>query len=118
MEFYIARLVFQIQHEVKPDHIQFEECLCWVKASGYHEALDRAEQIGRHKQMRLTDVRGFVIDWVFVGVAQLELTSFPDHGNELFSHIRIQENASEYVQYIRTMHENLRYEHLNEELAL
>ncbi|MFM9986559.1 MAG: DUF4288 domain-containing protein [Flavobacteriales bacterium] len=118
MEFYIARLVFQIQHEAKPNHFQFEECFCWVNGSDYQEALDKAEQIGRLKQLRLTDIRGFVIDWVFVGIAQLELTPFPDHGSELFSHIRIQENATEYVQYIRAMHENLRSEHIKEELTL
>lgn len=118
MEFYIARLVFQIQHEIKPEHIQFEECVCLVKAPHYSEALDLAEQIGRNKQLRLTDVRGYVVDWVFVGIAQLEQTSIPDHGSELFSHIRIQENASEFVQYIRAMHENLRSTQLYKELAL
>ncbi len=118
MEFYIARLVFQIQHEIKPEHIQFEECVCLVKAPHFAEAVDLAEHIGRTKQVRLTDVRGYIIDWIFVGIAQLDQTSIPDHGSELFSHIRIQENATEFVQYIRSMHESLRSLHLNKELAL
>lgn len=118
MEHYIASLIFQIRHEIKPEHIQFEEIVCLVKGEHYQGALEAAEHIGRLKQISITDVRGHAVHWYFIGVSQIELTSAPDHGSELFSHIRIQENANEFVEYIRSIHENLRTTPIKEELAL
>lgn len=118
MPLYIASIVFQIQHEVKQTHHQFDESFHLVHADHFDEALTSAEQIGLEHQDVITDIHGHSVNWSFVGVSNIFPIENEARSSEVFSQIRIQENASDFVEYIRELHENLRISNRKDTLIL
>ncbi len=98
MNWYLAKLIFSIETQGQQG-AEFDEQLRLVLADNLSDALLEAKKIGANAQETIFHQNGTAINWSFLAVTELIPFSNPQHGMELYSHIREKMDASAYTQY-------------------
>ncbi|ULQ54926.1 DUF4288 domain-containing protein [Flavihumibacter rivuli] len=92
MEWFIAKLVYQIICGDGDHTPQFDEQMRLVQANAYAEAYEKACRLGKQEATSFTNDRSQLVQWQFVDVPELiHIDNFMD-GAEICS--RIHEEAS------------------------
>ncbi|GAO41613.1 DUF4288 domain-containing protein [Flavihumibacter petaseus] len=107
MNWYIAKIIYEIICGDGSHSPQFDEQLRLLQATDAAEAFDQANEIGLTESLRFQNDRQQLVEWKFIGVPELHLLETNAHGAELFSRIREVDNASHYREIILGRAKNL-----------
>lgn len=101
MNWYIAKVVFNIisgQGDHKP---QFDEQYRLVRAETLSEAFQKAKQIGVNEEELLWNDKKELVRWDFVGISELYPVNELRDGMELFSCIHEEADGQSYLEIVK-----------------
>ena len=100
MNWYLAKIVYQIVCGDGRHTAQFDEQLRLIRADKKEEALLKAQLLGsRGEEMFFNDNRQ-VVHWQFINISELYQLSELIDGAELYSRIEEREHAAAYIDII------------------
>ncbi len=102
MNWYIAKIVYEIICGEGHHAPQFDEQLRLIQASGASEALTIAIEIGQQEAISFQNDKQQLVQWKFIAVPELHAIATGTHGAELFSRIREVDDAPAYREVIFT----------------
>ncbi len=88
MNWYLAKIIFQIICGKGEHTPQFDEQLRLISAGDEDEALQKAKSLGEREQETFLNAHGKVVKWKFIDVAELIRLSTMVDGAEVYSHIQ------------------------------
>jgi hypothetical protein len=100
MNWYLAKLSFQIICGEGNHTPQFDEQLRLITAEDEDEALTKARGIGRREQETFLNQREKLVQWKFIDVSELYRISELIDGAELYSRIEEPSSAHTYIELI------------------
>lgn len=101
MNWYLAKIVFQIITEKDENIHQFDEQLRLIKAENKAEAFHKAKMLGIEETDSFLSKKGEKVDWKFLDVTELiELMALQDK-MEIYSKIEEQNDVESYLKYIK-----------------
>lgn len=98
MNWYIAKLVFNIAAEENPN--QFDEQLRLINAETGEDAFLKARAIGLREEDVFCNDKMKVVKWEFVNVSEIIPIVPPSDGMELYSRIHETEEAARYIHFV------------------
>ncbi|MBS1682001.1 MAG: DUF4288 domain-containing protein [Bacteroidetes bacterium] len=98
MNWYIAKLVFQIKGEGMQRH-QFDEHLRLVEAENFEDAFFIARMLGISFEETVINKEHGLVQWEFVNVAELRPLNIRS-GVELHTQVREIDEGNHYVNFI------------------
>ncbi|GAB1446898.1 hypothetical protein MASR2M41_27180 [Flammeovirgaceae bacterium] len=101
MNWYIAKVVFNIVTGTGDHKAQFDEQYRLIKADTLEEALYKAEQVGFNEEELLINIKQEIVRWDFVGVTELYPFNDLRDGMELFSAINEEEDRGSYLEVVK-----------------
>lgn len=102
MNWYIAKIVFNISAENTLHKPQFDEQLRLIAADNHEEAFLKAKKIGLAEEDSFLNDQHNKVKWEFIDVAEVLRINSLDDGTELYSHIH---EADEAKSYINSVHQ-------------
>jgi hypothetical protein len=108
MDWYIAKLVYQILVFEGEPAAQFEEQLRLIRAGSKQEALDKATALGEQEEAIFYNYRDQQVYWKFLDVPELHAVHKLDDGLQLYSHLEQPEYADAYLQLVQSKAESVR----------
>jgi hypothetical protein len=101
MNWYLAKLVYQVICGDGDHTPQFDEQLRLIAAKTEEEAFYKSRNIGRMEQESFLNDRQRLVKWSFVDVCELYQLNELIDGAELYSRIQETDNADNYIDIIR-----------------
>lgn len=108
MNWYIAKLVYQIMIDNGEYAPQFEEQLRLIQAGSRKDALQKANVIGEQEESLFYNHRDEPVYWKFIDVAELRPLRELNDGLQLDSHIKQPEFAESYLALMLSKAESIR----------
>lgn len=109
MNWYLAKIVFQIVCGEGLHTPQFDEQLRLVSGRSKEEAFLRAQEMGKREEETFYNRKEQLVQWQFINVSELYRLSELIDGAELYSRIEEKENADAYIYSINQKAKNLFY---------
>ncbi len=107
MNWYIAKIIYQIICGSGDHTPQFDEQLRLISANSHLHAFQKARAMGRHEEDCFLNHVNKPVLWKFIDVAEiLPLDTLAD-GAEMYSRINEEEDADSYIRTIRLRAESL-----------
>lgn len=100
MNWYLAKIVYQIICGDGAHRPQFDEQLRLIQAGNEFEAFQKAQRIGIIEQERFLNERQRLVEWKFIDVCELHLLSELIDGAELYSRIQEPDDADSYIDIV------------------
>ena len=97
MNWYLAKVVFQIICGDGNHTAQFDEQLRLVGANNEYEAFTKAQQIGILEQDTFLNEQKNLVQWKFIDVSELHKLSNLMDGAEMYSRVTEVDNAEIYI---------------------
>lgn len=110
MNWYIAKLVYQIMIDNGEYAPQFEEQLRLIQATDQKDALQKANVLGDQEESLFYNYRDEPVYWKFIGAAELRPIRELNDGIQLYSHIEQPEYAENYLALMLSKAESIRSE--------
>ena len=110
MNWYIAKLVYQIMIDNGEYAPQFEEQLRLIQGADQQDALQKASALGDQEESLFYNYRDEPVYWKFIDVAELRPIRELNDGLQLDSHIRQPEYAENYLALMLSKAESIRAE--------
>jgi hypothetical protein len=107
MNWYLAKIAFQIICGEGNHHPQFDEQLRLISAPDEEEALLKARSIGYREQESFLNQHHKLVQWKFIDVSELYKMSDLIDGAELYSRIEEPTNADTYIDLIHRKAEHI-----------
>lgn len=101
MNWYIAKVVFNIISGTGDHKAQFDEQYRLIKAETLEEALYKAERVGFNEEELLVNEKQEIVRWDFVGVSELYPINELRDGMELFSAIHEEDDGESYLELVK-----------------
>jgi hypothetical protein len=118
MEWYLAKIVFQIVCG-NGDHVpQFDEQLRLVSAVNKQEAFSKAQYTGKKEEETFYNRKEQLVQWQFINVSELYRLSELIDGAELYSRIEEKDNAENYIRVINEKAESILFSSSHQILQL
>jgi hypothetical protein len=118
MNWYLAKMVFQIVCGDGDHAAQFDEQLRLVTAENKEEAFRKAQCMGQREQETFYNRKQQLVQWQFINVSELYKLSELIDGAELYSRIEEKENAEAYIYTVHQKAENIFFTHTHQLLQL
>ncbi len=118
MNWYLAKMVFQIICGEGGHTPQFDEQLRLVSAGDKQEAFLKAQDLGRREEDTFFNAKEQLVRWSFINVSELYLLSELIDGAELYSRIEEQDNAEAYINVVNQKAENIYFTQTHQLLKL
>jgi len=99
MNWYVAKIVFQIISGDGRHLPQFDEQLRLLCADNEREAFAKARNLGLQNQDSFMNDARQPVKWQFIDVAELNPINEPADGTELYYHIHEADDASLYIKW-------------------
>jgi hypothetical protein len=100
MNWYIARIIFQIICGNGDHTPQFDEQVRMISARSAMEAFNKAKQLGKQAEETFFNMKQQLVKWQFINVTELhKLTELTD-GIEICSRVEEVENAENYIHFV------------------
>ncbi len=106
MNWFLAKITYQIVCGNGNHTPQFEEQLRLVGASDEQEAFYKAKSIGLAEQETFYNQKQELVQWVFINVSELYQLNLAD-GAELYSRITEQDHAGKYIDLLHLKAEEI-----------
>jgi hypothetical protein len=100
MNWYIAKIVFNISAENTDHKPQFDEQLRLIAADTTEEAFFKARKLGLCEEDSFFNDQRNKVKWEFVNVAEIVPVKKFEDGMEIYSHIHETEEAEPYIHTI------------------
>lgn len=100
MNWYIAKIVFNITAENTEHTPQFDEQLRLISAGSMEEALVKARIIGLKEEDSFLNDKKDTVKWEFINVSEIVPLNSLEDGVEVYSHIYEADEASTYIQCV------------------
>jgi hypothetical protein len=101
MQWFVAKIVYQIITGKGEHNPQFDEQLRLVSANNRDEAWKRASEIGLQEQYAFRNQRQELVEWRFINVPEVNVLSSLGDGMELYSRIEEPEDAKAYISWLQ-----------------
>jgi hypothetical protein len=101
MNWYIAKVAFNIVSGAGDHTPQFDEQYRLIKAESIEEAFQKAEHIGMDEEEILLNEKHEIVKWDFVGVSELYPINELRDGMELFSSVHEIDDRSSYIEMLK-----------------
>lgn len=101
MNWYLAKVVYQINCGNGNHHPQFDEQLRLIAGANQQHAIMKAEQTGRHEEHSFFNEKKQLVRWKFIGVTELHQLIKQSDGAEVFSKIQEPEDELSYLKAIQ-----------------
>ncbi len=118
MNWYLAKLVFQIVCGEGNHVAQFDEQLRLIAADNKEDACRKAYSIGRGEEESFLNSKDQLVRWRFIDISELYLLNELIDGAELYSRIEEQGNAEAYIHSIHQKARNLLFGNSHQMLNL
>ncbi|MBW4888733.1 DUF4288 domain-containing protein [Mucilaginibacter sp. HMF5004] len=99
MNWYIAKIVFQIISGEGNHTPQFDEQLRLINAGNERQAFEKASDIGLKSQERFINNHKQPVKWQFINVAEITLLNGLTDGTELYYTIQEPADAELYIKW-------------------
>ena len=100
MNWYIAKIVFNITAENTTHRPQFDEQLRLIEARDREEAFLKARVIGLREEDAFVNDLNNKVNWEFVNVSEIVPVRNLEDGTEIYSHIHETDEAGAYINII------------------
>jgi|SRR5882724_8219961 len=100
MNWYLAKIVYQIICGDGDHRPQFDEQLRLIRAGNEHEAFQKAQRVGVTEQEKFLNNKQSLVEWKFIDVCELYKLSELIDGAELYSRIQEADDAGSYIDII------------------
>jgi hypothetical protein len=110
MNWYIAKIVFNISAENTVHKPQFDEQLRLIAAEDKEEAFLKARTLGINEEDSFLNDQQNKVKWEFINVAEVIPVKNLEDGMELYSHIH---ETDEAKSYIHTVHQKAIFIRMN-----
>jgi hypothetical protein len=100
MNWFVAKLVYQIICGDGKHQPQFDEQLKLVKADNLYDGYYAAHELGEMGSETFFNNSQQLVQWKFVAVADLQLLPVLEHGVELHSSITEAEHADDFIAFL------------------
>lgn len=118
MNWYLAKIVFQIVCG-DGDHLpQFDEQLRLIGANDKEDAFRKAQAVGKREQETFLNRKEQLVQWQFINVSELYRLSELIDGAELYSRIEERDNAEAYIYTVHQKAESLLFSQTHQLLQL
>ncbi len=111
MNWYIAKVIFKINHSTEARVSQFDEHLRLIEANGFEEALLKARVLGITEEDHFINDQREQVKWEFVNVAELIPLHELKDGLEVYSQIQEREEPTSYIHYVHQKAASLQLNH-------
>jgi len=101
MNWFLAKIIYQIICGDGDHTPQFDEQLRLVQAENELHAIQKAKQTGEREQISFLNYKQKLVQWKFIDVSEIYPFNEPADGAELYSHVHESENVSQYIDMIR-----------------
>jgi hypothetical protein len=101
MNWYLAKLIYQIICGDGQHQPQFDEQLRLISATDEKEALLKAQQMGLLEEDSFLNERRNLVKWKFIDVCELFRISQLLDGAELYSRVYEMDDAKQYIEWVR-----------------
>ncbi len=108
MNWYAAKIVFQIVNDNNPVTAQFDEQVRLIHAVSRELALEIAHQFGMMAQEDFRTKKGSLLEWKFIAVIEIEFIGELEHGVEIHYAIKEPEEKDLYLQRVKEKALNLK----------
>jgi hypothetical protein len=110
MNWYIAKIVFNISAENTAHKPQFDEQLRLISAENTEEAFIKARALGISEEDSFLNDHQNMVKWEFINVAEILPVKNLEDGSELYSCIH---ETDEAKSYIHTVHQKAIFIRMN-----
>ncbi len=100
MNWYIAKIVFNISAENTRHTPQFDEQLRLIAAADVEEAFHKARALGLQEEDCFVNENKNRVRWEFINVAEITPVKRLEDGMELYSHIHETDEAKSYINWV------------------
>ncbi|HEY0274306.1 MAG TPA: DUF4288 domain-containing protein [Chitinophaga sp.] len=107
MNWFVAKVVYQIISGEGDHAPQFDEQLRLVSANSMADAWEKASRIGERGQYAFQNQKHEWVEWKFINVPELYPISELKDGMELYSRIEEPGDADTYLAWLRTKSSHL-----------
>ena len=118
MNWYLAKIVFQIICGEGQHTAQFDEQLRLVIAPNKEEAFQKAQALGKAAEEAFFNDSRQLVQWQFINVSELYHLSELIDGAEMYSRIEEKDNAEAYIHIINQKAENIFFSQTHQLLHL
>ncbi|RYY71697.1 MAG: DUF4288 domain-containing protein [Chitinophagaceae bacterium] len=118
MNWYLAKIVFQIVCGDGRHTAQFDEQLRLINACNKREAFAKAVEVGKTEEDSFYNIHQQPVHWSFVNVSELYRMEELLHGAEIFSKIKEVEDGEGYRELVHNKAKLINSNQLNEILIL
>jgi hypothetical protein len=101
MQWFVAKIVYQIISGNGDHTPQFDEQLRLISAETRQDAWKRACEIGAQEQYAFKNQRQELVEWRFINVPEVNMLSSLDDGMELYSRIEEPGDANAYISWLQ-----------------
>ncbi|MEQ8364826.1 MAG: DUF4288 domain-containing protein [Cyclobacteriaceae bacterium] len=101
MNWYIAKVAFNIVSGSGDHTPQFDEQYRLIKAESMEEAYQKAEDIGLVEEEIMLNEKHEIVKWSFVGISELYPVNELRDGMELFSSVHEIDDRASYIELIK-----------------
>ncbi|MCF6406171.1 DUF4288 domain-containing protein [Chitinophaga filiformis] len=112
MQWFVAKIVYQIITGKGEHHPQFDEQLRLISANTRDEAWKRASEIGMQEQYAFRNQRQELVEWRFISVPEVNVLNNLGDGMELYSRIEEPGDANAYISWLQVKANHLKGQQL------
>jgi len=100
MNWFLAKIVYQIICGEGDHTAQFDEQLRLIQAEDEIKAFEKAQAIGEQEQEMFLNHHQHLVQWQFINVCELYKISALIDGAEMYSRIQESDNAEMYIEIV------------------
>jgi Domain of unknown function (DUF4288) len=101
MNWYLAKLIFQVRSGEGTHTPQFDEQWRLIRADEVAWAYEKASVLGRLDESSFLNERSEMVSWKFIEVADIHLIGTLEDGAQLFSATEEPQDANAYIEQIK-----------------
>ena len=101
MNWYIAKIVFNIDINNGANQSQFDEQFRLIESANLEDALAKGRDLGKKEETVFLNNKGETVHWNFIDVADLQPLQNLSHGTEIYSSTYVDEESKDYINFIR-----------------
>lgn len=101
MNWYLAKLVFNIRIDNGNDNKQFDEQTRMIQANSIETAFFKARTLGKNHEESFINSENQMVEWKFIDVVELYALNGAKDGEELYSRTHESDNAGSFIKYVK-----------------
>jgi hypothetical protein len=101
MNWYLAKLVFNINIDNGSNNGQFDEQTRMIQAPNIEAAFYKARTLGKKQEESFVNTKNSLVEWKFIDVVEIYALNSVKDGEEIYSTTHEKENAKNFIRYVQ-----------------